>query len=237
MSSRRRLEPEGESAFRRIDRERFVYFSRMFPARIADLLEPFIAPAVLSQDQLLKISSYIDILLKWNARTNLTSIRDEEGIVTRHFGESFFAARYLLADAPPGLRVFDVGSGAGFPGLPFKLYAPQIAITLIESHNKKAIFLREVIRALPLQQATVISARAELILDTADLVTLRAVEKFESILPIAARLVAPTGRLALLVGERQVETAQSIVAGTWSSSEPIPHSTGRVVAVWQNRLE
>src|SRR3954462_10034694 len=172
----------------------------MLPARIADLLEPFIAPATLGDLQLQQISTYIDILLKWNARTNLTAIRDEEDIITRHFGESFFAARYLLADAAPGLRVFDVGSGAGFPGLALKLYAPQIVLTLIESHNKKAIFLREVIRALSLRHAMVISARAELIKETADLVTLRAVERFETILPIAAHLVSPGGRLGLLVG-------------------------------------
>lgn len=207
----------------------------MLPARIADLLEPFIAPATLSEVHLREISTYIDILLKWNARTNLTAIRDEEGIVTRHFGESFFAARYLLADAAPGLRVFDVGSGAGFPGLPLKLFAPQIALTLIESHNKKAIFLREVIRALDLTDATVISARAELVKETADLVTLRAVEKFESILPIAARLVAPNSRLALLVASRQLEAAQRLVPGLWTHSGPIPHSLGRVVAVWQNQ--
>jgi 16S rRNA (guanine527-N7)-methyltransferase len=209
----------------------------MLPARIADLLEPFIAPAALSDSQLQQISTYIDILLKWNARTNLTAIRDEENIVARHFGESFFAARYLLADAPPGLRVFDVGSGAGFPGLPLKLYSPQIALTLIESHNKKAIFLRELIRALSLTDATVISARAELISDVADLVTIRAVEKFESILPIAARLVAPSGRLALLVASRQLEAAQRLVSGRWTSSDPIPHSVGRVVAVWQNQSD
>jgi 16S rRNA (guanine527-N7)-methyltransferase len=209
----------------------------MLPARIADLLEPFIAPASLSDSQLQQISSYIDILQKWNARTNLTSIRDEEGIITRHFGESLFAARYLLADAPSGLRIFDVGSGAGFPGLPLKLYAPQTSLMLIESHNKKAIFLREVIRALSLTDATVISARAELVADTADLVTLRAVERFESILPTAVRLVVPNGRLALLVAERQIEAAQRLVPGTWTSSDPIPHSIGRVVAVWRNQPE
>jgi len=207
----------------------------MLRARIADLLEPFLAPATLSDAQLQKISTYIDILLKWNARTNLTSIRDEEEIVTRHFGESFFAARHLLADAPPGLRVFDVGSGAGFPGLPLRLYAPQIAVTLIESHNKKAIFLREVIRALSLREATVISARAEQISETADLVTLRAVEKFETILPVAARLVSPNGCLALLVAARQLEAAQRIVPGLWTCSDPVPYSTGRVVAIWQKK--
>ena len=208
----------------------------MLPARIAELLDTFIAPATLSDSQLQHISTYIDILLKWNARTNLTAIRDEEGIVSRHFGESFFAARYLLADAVPGLRVFDIGSGAGFPGLPMKLYAPEISLTLIESHNKKAIFLREVIRALSLTDVTVISARAEMISDTADLVTLRAVEKFESILPIAAHLVSPGGRLGLLVADRQLEAAQRLVPGTWTSSDAIPESVGRVVAVWQNLI-
>jgi 16S rRNA (guanine527-N7)-methyltransferase len=207
----------------------------MLPARIADFIEPFIAPATLNDSQLHNISTYIDMLLKWNARTNLTAIRDEEAIVTRHFGESLFAARYLLADAPPGLRVLDVGSGAGFPGLPLKLYAPQIVLTLVESHNKKAIFLREVIRALSLTDATVISSRAEMISGTADLVTLRAVEKFETILPVAVRLVAPKGRLAVLVASRQLEAAQRLVPGTWTHSDPIPHSVGRVVAVWQNQ--
>jgi 16S rRNA (guanine527-N7)-methyltransferase len=207
----------------------------VLPARIVDLLAPFLGSESLDEKQLQNISIYIDILSKWNARTNLTAIRNEEGIVTRHFGESFFAARYLLSDAPPGLRVFDIGSGAGFPGLPLKLFAPQISITLIESHNKKAIFLREVIRALSLQHALVISARAELIKETADLVTLRAVEKFETILPIAAHLVSPGGRLGLLVGERQLEAAQRIVPGHWTHSQTVPESTGRVVAVWQSQ--
>src|SRR3989442_13306046 len=131
--------------------------------RIAELLQPFL-PVPLVESQLQAISTYIDILLRWNARINLTAVRQPEHIVTRHFGESLFAARHLFpnprvrTDAPaagpqherserlPALSVFDIGSGAGFPGLPLKIWAPEIHLTLIESNHKKASFLREVIR-------------------------------------------------------------------------------------------
>ena len=113
----------------------------MNTTRIAELLEPFVGSANdqrLTTNDLLNISTYIDIFLRWNARINLTAIRKEEEIVTRHFGESIFAARQLfpartnvVADAParpagaarPALAI-DIGSGAGFPGLPIKIWAP-----------------------------------------------------------------------------------------------------------------
>jgi 16S rRNA (guanine527-N7)-methyltransferase len=203
---------------------------RMHTARIADLLATYVA---LDESQFQKISTYIDILLKWNACTNLTAVRDPEDIVTRHFGESFFAAEILLRDVPSGFTVIDVGSGAGFPGIPLKLYAPQITLTLIEAHNKKAIFLREAVRALELGQVHVISARAENVTETADLVTVRAVERFEAVLPVLPRLVRPGGRIGLLIGQRQLEAAQRLLPGTWTTSETVPASSGRIVAQWE----
>src|SRR5580698_11231452 len=123
-------------------------------AKIAELLAPYIAPpaTILSP-----LSLYLDILLKWNARTNLTAIREPEEIVRRHFGESLFAAQYL------GLcpTLLDFGSGAGFPGLPIAILKPEIAVTLAESQNKKATFLREVIRTLQLPNAEVWGSRVE----------------------------------------------------------------------------
>src|SRR5258708_17730422 len=180
----------------------------MDTARIAALLQPFLRPlpnschsepakageepAVLSLNQLHSISTYIDILLRWNARINLTAIRDPEEIVLRHFGESFFAARYLVnpqssvSSVVDSLyAVADIGSGAGFPGVPLKLWAPQISLTLIESNHKKATFLREVVRTLALKDVNIKNARAESLNATFDLVTLRAVENFESILTTA----------------------------------------------------
>src|SRR5437763_1743445 len=102
-------------------------------------------------------------------------------------------------------RVIDVGSGAGFPGIPIKIWAPQVHLTLIESNQKKAIFLKEVARALTLTNIDVVSARAENFSGQAEIVTLRAVERFENVVAITARLVVSGGVLALLVGERRSE--------------------------------
>ena len=171
------------------------------PHRIAGLLAPYLknarAPAGL-YDQL---GTYLDLLVKWNARTNLTSIRKPEEIVTRHFGESLFAAAHL----PPSARsVLDLGSGAGFPGLPLQLLRPELAVTLAESQGKKAAFLREVIRTLGLP-TQVHAARAEELLDshTFSVVILRAVDNMPQALTLARRLAT----LSVLVLTTQAEAA------------------------------
>lgn len=245
----------------------------MNPARIAELLEPFLrgpnsvaehsglagighsealaardselaqtgeSPVTLSSAQLQDISTYIDILLRWNARMNLTAVRDPEEIVTRHFGESLFAARHLFPvrsstlPADPGVQnVADVGSGAGFPGLPIKLWAPHIALTLIESNHKKATFLREVTRALTLTYVDIQNVRAEAFTaNRFDTVTLRAVEHFETILPLVASIVAPAGRLALLIGASQQDQATTTLPQfTWQAPVPVPCSRARVLLI------
>ncbi len=222
----------------------------MQSSHIAELLMPYIVGLELPAKIYDQLGAYLDLLLRWNAKTNLTAVRDPGQIVTRHFGESLFAAGVLfgnersvlslsssaertgvegpivpdnrqlttdnvVAGAPfktevslRGIRdaqyacitLADVGSGAGFPGIPIKLAVPELTVTLIESQNKKATFLKEVIRALHLDGIQVYNGRAENWGKTADVVTLRAVERFESVLPIAARLVSPHGRLCLLIG-------------------------------------
>lgn len=240
-------------------------------ARIARLLEPFLAdpsfqssdsgeqsdeePAVLSVSQLQAISTYIDLLLRWNARVNLTSIRDADQVVTRHFGESLFAARHLFPrnahvgipdlgypaerrSAPASRNTLaDLGSGGGFPGVPVKLWAPQTTVTLIEANHKKAAFLREVARTLTLTNINIMNARVESLPDLQfDVVTLRAVESFEAILPSAVQLLAPGGLLALLIGSSQVERARSALPNlSWLSPLPIPLSVSRVLTLGRNR--
>src|SRR4051795_12349591 len=103
--------------------------STIYHERIAELLVPFLGPAPLADSELSSIRTYIDLLLKWNAKLNLTAIRDPEEIVTRHFGESLFAARHLL-DSSASSSAIDVGSGAGFPGLPLQIWAPGLKLTL-----------------------------------------------------------------------------------------------------------
>jgi 16S rRNA (guanine527-N7)-methyltransferase len=209
----------------------------MDPARIAELLTPFLRTP-LSPEQLKYISTYIDILLRWNQKLNLTSVRDLESIVTRHFGESIFAAQNLFAISPhppqsAGARIVDVGSGAGFPGLPIKICLPDLAVTLIESNHKKATFLREVIRSLTLTGIDVFTGRAEVLpAHSADLVTMRAVERFETMLPAAARLARFPGRMGLLIGQSQVPLVAALLPHfSWSDSLPIPMSAARVLLI------
>ena len=203
----------------------------MDSARIASLLEPF-APG-LSAAQLAQLSTYLDLLLRWNARINLTAVRDPESIVTRHFGESLFAARRLFPSADVGVgRAIDLGSGAGFPGLPLKIHAPALRLVLVESQNKKGAFLNEVVRALDLRDVQVFGGRAEDFPDRAELVTLRAVERFEAVLPVAARLASPAGRLALLIGSPQIPSAQALLPHfSWSEAVDLPGSAQRVLLV------
>lgn len=107
--------------------------------------------------------TYADLLVEWNARFNLTAITDPEGIQSKHFLDSLscLLAMGRPADLRPGLRVIDVGTGAGFPGIPLKIVCPQIRLTLVEATGKKAAFCEAVVRALHLGDATVVKARAE----------------------------------------------------------------------------
>ncbi|MBZ5511951.1 MAG: 16S rRNA (guanine(527)-N(7))-methyltransferase RsmG [Acidobacteriia bacterium] len=221
----------------------------MQPARIAALLSPFLGGASLSDSQLAQFAGYLDLLLRWNARINLTAVRDPEQIVTRHFGESLFAARHLYpfcSLATGDWHLLDIGSGPGFPGLPIKIWAPALSTTLLESNQRKATFLREVVRALQLTGVEVRAIRAEayagqianykLQITNSVTVTLRAVERFHQILPTAVKLLqqfpAASRRLALLIGAAQVEPARALVGAlTWSDPVPIPASSQRVLLV------
>jgi len=226
----------------------------MDTARIAALLQPFLSQS-LAPMRLEQISTYINLLLRWNARINLTAIRNEEEIVTRHFGESFFLARHVVprsvdrqgTDTPAQLkasaavpqaltRILDIGSGAGFPALPIKIWAPEIQLTMIESNHKKAAFLREVARALTLTNVDVIADRAEALaaredVPRANIVTLRAVENFARTLTQAEALLMPKGCLALLIGISQAPLLKSASNVQWKSPIPIPQSNGRVLSL------
>jgi 16S rRNA (guanine527-N7)-methyltransferase len=217
--------------------------------RMGDLLQPFLRnnvssvsvsdtgfaiPTALSKEQLQQLSTYHDLLLHWNARINLTAVRAPEEIVTRHFGESLFAARHLFPSGQTQTpkNLIDFGSGAGFPGLPIKISVPDIELILVESNQKKATFLREVIRRLNLPGAAVFSERAENLDIRADTVTLRAVERFEKSLPVAAHLVALNGRLALLIGDAQIKSATGLITEfKWGKPIRIPGSENRALLV------
>jgi 16S rRNA (guanine527-N7)-methyltransferase len=173
--------------------------------------------------------SYLSLILRWNARVNLTAIRDQEGILKRHFVESIACARAL----PAGIAtLLDFGSGAGFPGLPIALCRPEIAVTLAESQNKKAAFLSEAIRVLGVA-ARVHSGRAEVLRTVFDCVTLRAVDRMEAAVRAASRLVGPVGWLALMTTGVSLPSLQ-VAAGTefsWSHVLPLPGGEDRLLAL------
>lgn len=203
---------------------------------MAALLQPFAGDDPLPAGLLAQLQIYLDLLLRWNSRVNLTAIRDPEQIVTRHFGESLYAARLLRDDGAfttLSTSLADAGSGAGLPGIPIKLFVPEIHLTLIESQNKKATFLKELIRVLSLENAEVYSGRAELWGGTADIVTMRAVERFQSLVPEAAKLVRPGGRLCLLVSSRQPMyfPPPGDKERIWNVGKLIPFSDNRYVLV------
>ena len=167
---------------------------------IADLLDPYLPRAESPPTLISQLSLYLDLLLKWNARTNLTAIRDPQEIVRRHFGESLFACRHLDIETQ---TLLDFGSGAGFPGLPIALLRPDIAVTLAESQNKKAAFLREATRNLGLSVEVwpnrVEAMPAERRFDT---VTLRAVDNMAVALAAASPRVS---RQLVLLGSNSLE--------------------------------
>jgi len=178
------------------------------PARLNEILgeagHPALNPAVGEEFFL-----YYKLYERWNQRINLSAIRDEEGVLRRHFAESILAASVLPVEVK---TLLDFGSGAGFPGIPIALCCPQIAVTLAESQSKKAGFLREVVRSLGLS-AEVFGGRAEQVGRSFDCVTLRAVDDMDRAVKDAAKLVAPGGCLLILTTEADAARWPKLVEG------------------------
>jgi 16S rRNA (guanine527-N7)-methyltransferase len=171
------------------------------------------------------LAAYGNLLLHWNARLSLTSIRDEPGVLERHLMEGVFAA----AHHPRVSTALDFGSGTGIPGIPIALCCGSIRVTLAESQQKKAAFLQEALRTLQLK-ASVHASRAELLPAASfDAVWMRAVDKSAAMLPVASRLVAPAGALCLYGTSAQPDV--SVLSGWQWKSRPLPGSDARVLHI------
>lgn len=172
-----------------------------------------------------QLSVYLDLLLRWNARTNLTAIREPEQIVQRHFGESLFCGLHVAVQTA---TLLDLGSGAGFPGLPIALLRPEIAVTLAESQNKKATFLREAVRTLDLANVEVWAGRAEALPSERrfDTVTLRAVDNMTAALAAA---VPRAEREIFVLGS----TSPDELSSDFGLQPPIPIPGGQASFLFQ----
>lgn len=181
----------------------------------------------LTPEESSSFATYLDLILRWNARTNLTAVRDREGILRRHFVECIACARAL----PTGVTsVLDFGSGAGFPGIPIAVCRPELEVTLAEAQNKKAAFLNEVIRTLELR-AKVFCGRAESMDLTFDCVTLRAVDDMTTAVRASVKLLRPNGHLVVMTTEGSRDQVRSAADSCvrWSAEVPLPFSERKIL--------
>lgn len=105
-----------------------------------------------------KFRIYASLLVEWNEKINLTTVTDPEGIAAKHFLDSILILKYM--DIPQGESVIDIGTGAGFPGIPLKIMRPDLKLTLLDGLNKRLVFLAELLKELGLS-AELVHARAE----------------------------------------------------------------------------
>jgi 16S rRNA (guanine527-N7)-methyltransferase len=166
----------------------------------------------LSEAQLDSCLLYLSELKKWNRKINLTAIRDDRDIIIKHFLDSF---SFFKGFAPiEGLKLLDMGSGAGFPALPLKIAIPGISVTMVESVKKKAAFLRHIIRTLRLTGAEVSDKRTQELRDSFhsifDVVTARAFADMETALAAGKPFLQSNGIMVLSRGQEEKITEQEL---------------------------
>ena len=181
--------------------------------------------------QVFQIQRYMEVLLTWNEKINLTAIRDPLEILYRHFCESMYAA---VAVPVENGRLADVGSGGGFPGLPLKIVRPDLQVFLVESNIKKATFLAEVVRDLGLTDSRVLVSRYEELgeeLAPLDFVCSRALGESVAFLEWARSEQIASKQVILWIGGRDLEEAQKIRTWEWREPIAVPNSLRRYLLV------
>jgi 16S rRNA (guanine527-N7)-methyltransferase len=179
----------------------------------------------------LAIQKYISVLLRWNEKIALTTITDPPDIVRFHFGESMFGAAAVPIKEG---RLADVGTGAGFPGLPLKLLLPSLDLVLIESNAKKASFLSECIRELDLGRVEVYRGRFEDIKSEEnrfDFLTARALGGYSDLAAWSQRQLTLRGSLVLWLGERDAIEIRKSLSFDWRAPVQITGSDRRVLLI------
>lgn len=185
----------------------------------------------LSDTQIEKFKTYAEMLVEWNEKINLTAITDDEGVAEKHFLDSVLPLTKV--DVPHGTSVIDVGTGAGFPAIPMKIYREDIEITLLDSLNKRINFLSEVSDALDLS-ADCIHSRAEDggknpdLREKFDIATARAVAPLPVLCEYCLPFVKVGGKFLALKGpnenaedaEKAVEILGGKICSTWNYSLP-----------------
>lgn len=183
-----------------------------------------------TEPQCNQVRTYISLLLKWNRSISLSSVTREPEILKFHFGESAFALS-AIEEIKNG-RLADVGTGAGFPGLPLKIFAEDMELVLIEPNAKKCAFLAEVVRELSLRNVSVARERFENLAEYErglDTIVSRALGSYEKLLGWARRSLAPGGRVVLWLGHKDAQKISEKPGWSWGEAIAIPGSAHRVI--------
>jgi 16S rRNA (guanine527-N7)-methyltransferase len=185
-----------------------------------DVLRPLLSGIIdLSPGQVAALEAHYQLLLRWNRVLNLTRIQNLEEAVERHYGESLFLAAHL----PPGsLRIADIGSGAGFPGFPVAIARPDCHVTLVESHQRKAVFLREATRSIGNVQ--VLAQRFESVTESFDHAISRAVS-YEDLTGTLKRIAESVD---LLTGADEPPESMGM---SWATPIALPWGSHRLLRI------
>jgi len=199
-------------------------------AWFGEVLERELRPWVrLSDHQIGQLYLHYKLLERWNGKINLTSLKPGAELVVRHYCESLFFGAYVPSDAP-GAAIVDIGSGAGFPGVPIAVLRPNWQVTLVESNQRKSVFLREATRHLP--NVSVLAERAEVVKPSFDWAVSRAVNPRDLLvnLPRLARSVG------MLLGESNYATLKSFNSIAWADPIRLPWGDRRLCVFGVSRV-
>jgi 16S rRNA (guanine527-N7)-methyltransferase len=197
------------------------------PEWFADLLQRELAAWVtLSPEQVSRLYEHYGLLERWNRRMNLTSVEPGRELVVRHYCESLFFAAQLENH---GSSVVDVGSGAGFPGVPIAILKPDSRVSLVESNQRKAVFLREATRHMA--NVSVVAQRAETVSHSFDWLVSRAVNP-KDVVGLVPRLAS---RIGLMLGESDFLEIRNAKHIAWSEPIQLPWGDRRICVLGVSR--
>jgi 16S rRNA (guanine527-N7)-methyltransferase len=204
------------------------------PTLSAGQIKAALAPfgVTLSDDQIAQFSEYLDLLIYWNQKVNLTAVNDPDEIVSRHFGESIFALSVVPMSHG---RLADVGSGAGFPGLPLKIASSGLDVLLVEPNLRKCAFLADLVAQLGLDGVSITRSRYEeyhLTTTTPfDLVVSRALGNHRALLRWARNVLTENGKIIFWLGSEDSVLVSRSRGWEWDAPVLIPGSRRRVVLI------
>ena len=155
-----------------------------------------------------RLLDYQALLQRWNAAYNLTAVRDPDEMVTRHLLDSLAILPYVR-----GASLADLGTGAGLPGIPLAIAAPQRDVLLVDASGKKVRFLREAIRSLELERVRAVQARVQTVTGQFDCITARAFASLADMLAWGGHLLAPGGEWLAMKGRAPDAELDALPAG------------------------